>query len=320
MSESILIGAMSRLDEERVLKMADHMLGKGAPPMDIMHDMREGFSLVRQLYEQGKYFLADLMMGADIFAAVTGMLKERGRMAEDVSGPPVIIGTVRNDIHDIGKNIMVQLLQCKGYRVIDLGVDVAPMDFVRAAKEYSSRVLFLSGLLTVSHEPMKLTVQELEKNNLRESVKVVIGGLVSEQVRQFVRADYWTRDSWVGLDLCQSILFPRKAHEDGIEGEKTNGYRDRSMSHDCRRAANGDGETECSYPVMWIESGLHINPDSLRKRLQEELDHLGNIDRALLAFGYCGNALLGLRAEHFRLIFPRAEDCITLMLGSGPRR
>jgi Protein of unknown function (DUF1638) len=80
------------------------------------------------------------------------------------------------------------------------------------------------------------------------------------------------------------------------------------------------GETGCTHPVLWIESGLHLRPDSLRIRLQQELDHIGNVSQALLAFGYCGNALLGLRAGDFRLIFPRVDDCITLMLGSGSRR
>ncbi len=79
-------------------------------------------------------------------------------------------------------------------------------------------------------------------------------------------------------------------------------------------------ETGCTYPVLWIESGLHLRPESLRTRLQEELDHIGNISQALLAFGYCGNALLGLKAGDFRVIFPRVDDCITLMLGSGSRR
>jgi Protein of unknown function (DUF1638) len=80
------------------------------------------------------------------------------------------------------------------------------------------------------------------------------------------------------------------------------------------------GETACAYPVLWIESGLHLRPESLKTRLQEELDHIENVRQALLAFGYCGNALLGLRAGDFRLIFPRVDDCITLMLGSGSRR
>ena len=79
-------------------------------------------------------------------------------------------------------------------------------------------------------------------------------------------------------------------------------------------------DTECKYPVLWIESGLHIKPDSLKARLQQELDHIDNVERVLLAFGYCGNAVIGLRAQNYKLIFPRADDCITLMLGSTEER
>lgn len=79
-------------------------------------------------------------------------------------------------------------------------------------------------------------------------------------------------------------------------------------------------ETKCDYPILWIQSGLHMNPDSLRKRLQEELDHLTNVSQVLMAFGYCGNALLGITAPTYRIILPRVDDCITLMLGSCQKR
>ncbi len=80
------------------------------------------------------------------------------------------------------------------------------------------------------------------------------------------------------------------------------------------------GRTGTSPPVRWIESGLHVRPEALRERLQRELDALSGVDQVLLAFGYCGNALVGLTAGAFRLVFPRADDCITLMLGSAERR
>jgi hypothetical protein len=79
-------------------------------------------------------------------------------------------------------------------------------------------------------------------------------------------------------------------------------------------------ETGCRFPVLWIESGLHIKPENLKIRLQQELDHIDNIEQVILGFGYCGNSLLGLKANNFRIIFPRADDCITLMLGSTENR
>lgn len=79
-------------------------------------------------------------------------------------------------------------------------------------------------------------------------------------------------------------------------------------------------ETGCKFPVLWIESGLHIKPESLKVRLQQELDHIDNVESVLLAFGYCGNSLVGLKAKNYKMIFPRADDCITLMLGSTENR
>ncbi|SHJ81037.1 Protein of unknown function [Geosporobacter subterraneus DSM 17957] len=79
-------------------------------------------------------------------------------------------------------------------------------------------------------------------------------------------------------------------------------------------------ETACRYPILWIESGLHLYPDSLKKRLQEELDHISNVDQVLMAFGYCGNSLLGITPPTYKMIFPRVDDCITLLLGSCEKR
>lgn len=79
-------------------------------------------------------------------------------------------------------------------------------------------------------------------------------------------------------------------------------------------------ETGCKYPILWIESGLHSDPDSLRKRLQEELNRISNADQVLMAFGFCGNSLISLTPPSYRMIIPRADDCITLLLGSCEKR
>jgi len=79
-------------------------------------------------------------------------------------------------------------------------------------------------------------------------------------------------------------------------------------------------ETDCRHPFVWVESGLHLVPESLRKRLQEELDRLDGFDRVLLAFGFCGNSVAGLTSGSYELIFPKVDDCITLLLGSKESR
>ncbi len=79
-------------------------------------------------------------------------------------------------------------------------------------------------------------------------------------------------------------------------------------------------ETECAHPFTWVESGLHLKPESLRRRLQEELDSIAEIDRVILAFGFCGNAVVGLTSRNYELIIPRVDDCISLLLGSMKNR
>ncbi len=79
-------------------------------------------------------------------------------------------------------------------------------------------------------------------------------------------------------------------------------------------------EIKCEHPFMWIESGLHLNPDSLRRRMQEELDRIKKAQRVLLGFGFCGNSLIGLRSGNFQMIFPKVDDCITMLLGSKENR
>ena len=79
-------------------------------------------------------------------------------------------------------------------------------------------------------------------------------------------------------------------------------------------------ETLCSYPFVWIESGLHLRPDSLRRRVQEELDAIESAQRVLLGFGFCGNTVIGLRSGDFQLVFPKVDDCITVLLGSKENR
>ncbi len=120
--------------------------------------------------------------------------------------PQVIVGTVKYDIHDIGKNIITGLLRSRGIGVIDLGVDVPSYAFVDAVQETGAKILGLSGLLTSSYEVMRETTDALNESNLRSSVQVMIGGLVNEDVREYVGADYWVDDCAYGLELCRHIL------------------------------------------------------------------------------------------------------------------
>ncbi|HZK18074.1 MAG TPA: cobalamin-dependent protein, partial [Clostridia bacterium] len=117
---------------------------------------------------------------------------------DDVSGT-VLMGTVQGDIHDIGKNIVVSVLEANGYQIEDLGVDVAPDKFVDAIKKHSPQVVGLSGLLTEAIGPMKTTIDTIKEAGLRDKVKIILGGgLVNEEVKTYAGADAWANDVATG--------------------------------------------------------------------------------------------------------------------------
>jgi methylmalonyl-CoA mutase cobalamin-binding domain/chain len=118
----------------------------------------------------------------------------------------VVIGTVKGDIHDIGKNIVSTLLRGSGFEVVDLGVDVSTEKFIEAIKESGAKVLGMSALLSTTYPEMKNVVNAINEAGLREYVKIIIGGApVNEQVRQFTGADYYAEDAVIGINLCKEI-------------------------------------------------------------------------------------------------------------------
>jgi methanogenic corrinoid protein MtbC1 len=122
------------------------------------------------------------------------------------SAGKVVMGTVKGDIHDIGKNIVVTLLRGSGFEVVDLGVDVPALRFVEAVEKSGAKVLGLSALLNLTYPEMKSVVEMIAKAGLREQVKIIVGGApVNEQVRQFAGADYWAPDAVAGLNICKQI-------------------------------------------------------------------------------------------------------------------
>lgn len=206
MKESLLAAAMAILDEDKVIALVKQKIEMGEQPLEIIEELKEGMYKVGKMYEKGKYFLGDLIVSGDLFMTATEFFRTNGPLENDGSYQ-IVIGTVKDDIHDIGKNILIQHLLCSSFKVLDLGVDVSPETFVRAVKEYSPKILCLSGLLTLSHIPMKRTIEELIRNNLRNDIKIIIGGLVNEQVMKFAGADLWAKDSSEGVALCRNILY-----------------------------------------------------------------------------------------------------------------
>jgi len=200
-----LAQAISDLQEETVLKLKDERLASGTEPLEVIAACREGMSDVGKRYESGEYFVSDLIMAGEVFKQSMAVIGEKFQAETGDKKGAVVVGTVQGDIHDIGKDIVVSLLQAGNYDVIDLGVDVPPAKFVESVKESGAKVVGLSGLLTVAFDAMKETVDALKAADL--DVKVMIGGgSLTEQVLEQVGADALGKDAQVAVDLCNEWI------------------------------------------------------------------------------------------------------------------
>ena len=197
-----LVQAMADLEEEKVLSLVQERLAAGDDPLSIVSDCREGMTIVGQRYESNEYYVSELIMAGEVFKVVVGQIGEKLGTDTEVKRGTVVLGTVAGDIHDIGKDIVVSLLQTGNYNVIDLGVDVPVEKFVEAVQENDAAVVGLSGLLTISFDSMKATVDALEAAGLRPGVKVMVGGgPVTDAVREYVGADAFGADAQAAVSL-----------------------------------------------------------------------------------------------------------------------
>jgi methylmalonyl-CoA mutase cobalamin-binding domain/chain len=202
-----LANAFRDLDEKRVYTLIDEEIRQGISPFALIDECKDGMELVGELFAEETYYISQLMFSAEILKNVMDRLNPLlGEAQQTDSLGKVVIGTVKGDIHDIGKNIVITLLRSSGFEVIDLGVDVAAEAFVEAIKESRAKVVGMSALLSLTYPEMKNVVDAIVEAGLRGQVKIIIGGSpVNERVRQFTGADYYGEDAVSGVKLCKEI-------------------------------------------------------------------------------------------------------------------
>lgn len=210
---SDLILAITELDEEGALALVQARLAAGEDPFQIVAACQAGLREVGERYEQRQYFLSGLIMAGEIFREVIELLRPalENRTADQMAGR-ILLGTVQGDIHDIGKNMLGMLLTSHGFAVIDLGVDVAPDEFVRRTIEVTPDVVCLSCLLSSAYESMRATVALLRAEASRRnwSLPIMIGGgLMDDHVLRYVGADHWAADAMDGVRLCLRLAARR---------------------------------------------------------------------------------------------------------------
>ena len=197
--------ALANLDENLVLDLVRRKIKAGEDPEAILADLKAGIEIIGQKFEAQELYLIDLIYSGDIFRGAFELIKPLLRKDRDSTGlGKFVLGTVKGDVHDIGKNIVADLLSGAGFEVIDLGVDIAPEIFAARVRETGSRFLGLSGLLTVAYDAMKETIRALEKAGLRDKVKVMIGGsMVNDEVKVYTGADAGCRDAVQGVKIAK---------------------------------------------------------------------------------------------------------------------
>lgn len=211
--KELLIQAVKEVKEKEILMLVDQAFAAGLSADEIIACIKIGMEQVGKEYEIGNYFIADLMMSGIIFKEI--IAQERMQPCQNASPDPtvatILIGTVKGDLHDIGKDLFASLAKSSGYQVINLGVDVSPQTFVDEIIRLKPDILALSGVLHTAIKSMKDTVDLIEKNELRKKLKIIIGGSpLTQETFHFVGADAFTRDASEGLGIIQTWTETKK--------------------------------------------------------------------------------------------------------------
>jgi len=198
--------AVIELREEDALRIADEELQGGTDPLEVVAACREAMDVIGQRFADGQAFIPELIMAGEIMQGITAKLKPY--LKADDAGEKlgtVVMCTVQGDIHDIGKDIVVTMLDIAGFNVVDLGVDVPVAKVVETVRENSAQVLGLSGLLTVAFDSMKATVAAIDEAGLHGQVKIMLGGApVTDAVVAYAGADGWGKDAVAAVELAKS--------------------------------------------------------------------------------------------------------------------
>lgn len=201
--EGILDGDMNT-----VVNGVQKALDDGLSPAEILNQgMIEAMGEVGRLFEEGEYFVPEMLIAARAMQKGLEILKPHLTEMDVKSPGKVAIGTVKGDLHDIGKNLVAMMLEGAAFEVIDLGTDVSPERFIQAVKENGAQIVAMSALLTTTMPNMKNTIEALKEAGLREQVKVMIGGApVTQSYADQIGADGFAEDASRAVAKAKNLL------------------------------------------------------------------------------------------------------------------
>ncbi|HCX65231.1 MAG TPA: cobalamin-binding protein [Eubacteriaceae bacterium] len=198
---------IANLEDENAVAEVQKQLEDGVAPTEILAACQEGMNLVGQKFEDGEYYVSDLMMSGSIFKQVNDILLPHLKSADEKSLGKVVLGTVEGDIHDIGKDLVKVMLGASSFEVIDVGVDANKDVFVQALKDNpDAKILALSCLLTTCYDALKDTIDAVKSEGLND-VKIMIGGgPVDEGVVEFSGADTYGTSAQHAVTIAKELM------------------------------------------------------------------------------------------------------------------
>ena len=203
-----LANAILELDRDSVGALVREMLDAGQASTDILDECRKGMTIVGERFQEGEYFLSELIISAELFKqAVAELEPHLPSVSAHASKGKIVLATMRGDIHDLGKNLLVTLLRARGFEVHDLGVNVEPEKLVASVREIEPDIVGFSSLITASFESTKRAIDELDEMGLRGKLKLMIGGgVTTPQLRDHLGADFQTLDATAGVVYCLEAI------------------------------------------------------------------------------------------------------------------
>ena len=206
MDKQAIIDAMADLEEDELYDyMNEIMDNDGEGVQEALEACQECMKIVGDRFEEGEYFVGDLIYAGEILTEATNIIKPALTGDGQEKYGKMILCTVKNDLHDIGKNIVRAMLEAGGFEVMDLGIDVDPQTIVDTAKNEGIKIIALSGVLTLAVDSMKDTIEAFKAAGMRDDVKIIVGGApVTETVCASVGADEWALSPQKTVSVCQA--------------------------------------------------------------------------------------------------------------------
>ena len=201
-----LLDKIVEMEEDEAIKIAKEYLDGGGDAKKVLEACRNAMAIVGDRFEKGEYFLSELLLGGEIFTNIMEFTLPMLKEGDTEKLGKIVLGTVKGDIHNIGKDIFKAFVEAAGFEVVDIGVDVPEEKFVEAVKEHNPDIVGMSCLITAGLGPMKTTAEALREAGFKDTKILIGGGRVDEEVKEFSGADAWTDDAAKGVRLCRELL------------------------------------------------------------------------------------------------------------------